>query len=622
MDYKSLVTFVHSAFFSQNQPTYADVNTVIDFYKKNLLVSSGLILPYSEFKEFTNFILKIPIFCNEVISLFEIVLSSYIVHCGCMDEKSEFIKYYMQWVYTRVLLHKIRSNISINDTDKNLLYNHDVLIPALVSSPDEHIQFFIELQNIFILLWNKDTETIINERSTFEKTIIKFVATFDTWKNNILLDPLDTLPIWYIQPAFGLTYHNSNNSTLFGLLGYFYKNMLSLRYPNIPCDLQLTKPKNKVLKIGFLSRAFYNHSIGRISCGLIEKLSEYTDIEIYIYSTFDETKIMQDTFAKRIQAAASKYTTISSLYMTEAVNIIRADVLDALIIVDPCTDIYTYCISMYRCAPVQLTTWGHPETSGSSNIDYYITSKIFEKQIDNIYFEKPVYMNSIGFYYNSLQNTHGFDPIEMFKNISQKELRESLKITIPENGRVYGILSTMYKFHPSFDTIINALLYNDPNAHIIFIQGVHDELCKNVLRRFQNRIDGSHMNRIIMLPYQIEPYSYERLILSCDIILDTFPFGGCISTFDAFSCNKCVITLPGNKLYGRFTQGLYTIMGNGLEELIAKDEIDYIKLAMKIAAYPPLRRSFENKIATNKNKIYENKQAVQEWYEFLKNTCN
>jgi predicted O-linked N-acetylglucosamine transferase (SPINDLY family) len=125
-----------------------------------------------------------------------------------------------------------------------------------------------------------------------------------------------------------------------------------------------------------------------------------------------------------------------------------------------------------------------------------------------------------------------------------------------------------------------------------------------------------------MIPYQIEPYSYERLILSCDIILDTFPFGGCISTFDAFSCNKCVITLPGNKLYGRFTQGLYTIMGNGLEELIAKDEIDYIKLAMKIATYPPLRRSFENKIATTKNKIYESKQAVQEWYEFLKNTCN
>jgi len=621
-----MITFVKSAFFSNNIPTCADVNYIINYYKTTLLITTGLSISINILKELTDILLKIPIFCNEIISLFDIILSTYIVHCGCIETKTDFNKYYMQWIYSRVLLYKLRKNITLNDNDKLIFYNVELLIPALLHSPDENIIFLIEMQNLFILLWNMDIETLINDRSIFEKTIIKFVATFEKWKTNVLLEPYETLPLWYLQPGFGLTYHTSNNATLFGLLGNFYKKLLLLRYSSVDCDIQITKPKNTSLKIGFLSRALYNHSIGRISCGLIEKLYEYPDIETYVYSSLDDsTALSRDTFSKRIFNASTKYKTISTINCIDTVNSIRNDCLDALIIIDPCTDIFTYCVSIYKCAPLQLTTWGHPETSGIENIDYYITSKIFEKQADNIYYEKPYYMNSMSFYYYNLKNTHNFDPIEMFKDISQKELRKSIQIpdfACENNNHIYGILSSMFKFHPSFDIIINGILYNDKNAYIVFIQGVHDELYKNIIRRLSQTIHKDYIHRIIILPYQTEPYSYEKLILSCDVILDTFPFGGCISTLDAFCCNKCVVTLPGNKLYGRFTQGFYNIMGGGFDELISKDENDYIKNALKVATYPPFRRSLENKIANNKYKLYENKESIDEWYNFLKVNCN
>jgi predicted O-linked N-acetylglucosamine transferase (SPINDLY family) len=116
-------------------------------------------------------------------------------------------------------------------------------------------------------------------------------------------------------------------------------------------------------------------------------------------------------------------------------------------------------------------------------------------------------------------------------------------------------------------------------------------------------------------------YSYEKLLLSFDVILDTFPFGGFISAFDAISCNKCIVTLPGNKLYGRVTQGLYKHMNAGLEEsLIAKDENNYVELALKIAKYPPFRRKLEKLIGENKYKLYENRESIEEWYNLIINS--
>ena len=303
----------------------------------------------------------------------------------------------------------------------------------------------------------------------------------------------------------------------------------------------------------------------------------------------------------------------------DVITDIRNDTLDVLIIPDPLTDIYTYCIGLYRIAPIQITTWGHPDTSGSPNIDYYITSELFEKNIDNIYYEKPILMKSLSFYYYDLLNTYNFNPVEMFKNIPRQDLLKDLNINIPTDAHVYGVLSTMYKVHPSFDCIINALLHYDKKAYIFFIRGVHEELFQRVVQRLNMIINNENLNRIVIVPYQTQPYSYEKIILSCDVILDTFPFGGCITSFDAFSCNKCVITLPGNKLYGRFTQGLYKKMG--FTDLIAKDEDSYAELAHNIATYPPIRRSFENKIAINKHKIYEDKESIIEWYNFIKTKC-
>ena len=644
MDFNAIQTFLDNAFFSNNTPTHIDVFELIKFYKEQIIINKVFT---SDIKQFSSKVLKIPYFCKEIYFLFELVFSGLIIHCSHIDDQIDLENYYYQWIWSRYLINRVITN-TITDGDKDLLFNFAELKRVLNKVNNVDIKSLIHMRHLFVPLYNMSIESIILFRSNIEKSLIYLITHASDWKNSPLMQPYDSLPFLYTQPSYALTYHNANNSTLFGLQGQFYRILLEVCYKDIPFSLPLqsqiksqstelvnSDEQNKIKKkVGFLSRTFNNHSVGRMTIGLVEQLHKYEDIEIYLYTIHDNTiqdnrvhdnrvhdnrvhdNRVHDRFVERYAKSCTNYIKISSNDFIDTVNKIREDKLDVLIIPETIVDIYTYLISQYKCAPLQLTTWGHPDTSGSQNIDYYITSKLFEKNIDNIYYEKPYLMNSLSFYYYDLNNTYGFDPVEMFKDISKEILREQLQL--PINGHIYGIISSMYKFHPSFDCIINSILHYDQNAQIVIIKGVNNVLYDKVVERLTKTINNQYINRITVTTYKTEMYSYEKFLLACDVILDTFPFGGCISTFDTISCNKCMITLPGNKLYGRFTQGLYKYMDAGLEDhLIAKDENNYIELALRVATYPALRRSLEKKIKDNKNKIYENRESIEEWYQLI-----
>ena len=619
MDFNAINLFIDQAFFGSNNPTYIDVNQIIEYYTTYIITPYDLSISQENLKDLSSKILKIleKVECNELYALIELVFAGLIIHRGRLDDRDTFNKIYRQWIWSRWLLAKLNEKVPIVAYDKHLLLNPN----DIEGSMTHEMQELYKTRYLFVPLWNMSTADILEVRSNFEKTLI---TTSKTIHNNSLLLPYNSLPFWYTQPAFGLTYHSSNNSTLLGLLGQFYKGLLELSFPSIPVQVTQQRSQQSTKKIGFIARTFNNHAVCRISLGLIEKLSAYADIDLYIY-TIDITN-NQNQFSKRILAAAKTVRIIHPSQFTETVTQIRNDSIDTLVVIDSFMDIYTYCVGLYRCAPLQLTTWGHPDTSGSPNIDNYISSRYFEKQVDNIYYEKPYIMNSLSFYYYDLKNTFNFDAIEMFKDVPQDALRKELGISTngTETPHIYGIISSMFKFHPSFDCIINAILHYDKNAYILLIRGVHEDLYLRVIDRLNRTILDDNKPRIITVPYQTIPFSYEKLLLSCDVILDTSPFGGCISTYDAFNCNKCVLTLPGNKLYGRFTQGLYKFMEDKnnsqgtFTDLIAKNEDNYVELALKIAAYPAFRRTLEKKIAEMKHVLYENQEAVDEWYALIK----
>ena len=66
-------------------------------------------------------------------------------------------------------------------------------------------------------------------------------------------------------------------------------------------------------------------------------------------------------------------------------------------------DIRTYFLAFSRLARVQCVTWGHPDTTGIPNMDYFISSNLIEpKEADEHYSEKLQRLNVLPTFYHSI----------------------------------------------------------------------------------------------------------------------------------------------------------------------------------------------------------------------------
>jgi len=72
-----------------------------------------------------------------------------------------------------------------------------------------------------------------------------------------------------------------------------------------------------------------------------------------------------------------------------------------------------------------------------------------------------------------------------------------------------------------------------------------------------------------------------RELSEADIVLDTFPYNGGITTLEALWMARPVVTLRGETLVGR--QGAGILRAAGLGELAAEDRAGYVALAVALA---------------------------------------
>ena len=101
------------------------------------------------------------------------------------------------------------------------------------------------------------------------------------------------------------------------------------------------------------------------------------------------------------------------------------------------------------------------------------------------------------------------------------------------------------------------------------------------------------------------------LLSSLDLIIDSFPFGGCNTTLEAFFFNKVVVTLPVDKLSGRFTFGFYQKMG--ISEPICSTIDEYVNKVVYFGNNLEARSKVEMMIHENKEKLFSEINSVETW---------
>ena len=435
----------------------------------------------------------------------------------------------------------------------------------------------------------KSKEYITKSREMFKENIGRYITSGITIKeiNNY------NIP-WTVKMGFPLSYHHMNNCEIYKEMSYMYRTICpQMNYIAEHCTEERKEGK---LRVGFISGFFREHSVSKDRRGII-KMLDRKRYEVYtIFANNVVDHIGEEIWASTIPIKLNYSTTIAK----EQIEGLK---LDILIYCEIGMNMQIYILSHYRLAPVQINTWGHSDTSGVNTIDYYISSRLYEieEKPEEHYTEKLIMNEGLCTYY--------YNPIQYLMKAPYKN--EDIMKTF-KGRNIYICPGTIIKFHPIMDEIFKKILERDENGVIVLINdNIHNKEYGNRLKT----VLGEKMNRIGFIPVEYNINYFMSILMAGDIILDTYPFGGCNTSLEAFSIGKPVVTLPGEYINGRFTYGFYKKMG--IMELIAKDIDDYVEIAVKMCEDKEYNKKISKEIIKRGSILYENIEAVNEWNEML-----
>ena len=112
-----------------------------------------------------------------------------------------------------------------------------------------------------------------------------------------------------------------------------------------------------------------------------------------------------------------------------------------------------YFLSLIRLAKYQIMSWGHPETTGSESIDFFLCSKnLISKNSEKFYSEKFLIIDKLPMIYNK--------PI-IENKLNDKDISKK---------NIYSCPQTLFKFHPDFDDYLFDILKKDKKGILYLLK--------------------------------------------------------------------------------------------------------------------------------------------------------
>ena len=425
-------------------------------------------------------------------------------------------------------------------------------------------------------------QVAIDERRKLTKALKKLSAT-----KFLLRNPHDEIG----NPGFFLAYQGFDNRDIqVDIATLLAKACSRLRYQaNFSA-----RAKHEKIRVGFFSSHFYEHTVGRVNLGLIKHLPR-DRFEVLIIRPNGRT----DEVTREIQSTSDGAIVVSPILEQARIDIESAE-LDILLFTDIGMEALSYYLAFSRLAPVQAALWGHPDTTGISNVDYYVSTRPFEPpNAQQFYSEQLILLPR---HYICLEK-----PKEPTPQL------EASAFGIENGHKAYLCPQSLFKLHPDTDFLLNEILTLDPKGVICIPRGPEPYWIERLQRRLAKSCQNT-LDRIRFIP-RIPPHQFRQFLASADAILDPRHFTGGYTSYLAFSTSSPIVTLPGSFLRGRMTSGLYKQMG--LEDLIPAEEKGYAGTAVRLANDLDFRKSVSKRIEDASNSIFDDRESVQHFGDFL-----
>ncbi|MBE8998101.1 MULTISPECIES: tetratricopeptide repeat protein [unclassified Nostoc] len=350
---------------------------------------------------------------------------------------------------------------------------------------------------------------------------------------------------------------------------------------------------SKKLKIGYVSYALRNHSVGWLARWLFQ---HHNRDKFDIHTYFVNYKLVNDYLQEWYLSQAGKARQLG-MNGLEIADQIYQDEIDILIDLDSITLDVTSEVMALKPAPIQVT-WLGWDASGIPAIDYFIADPyVLPSDAQDYYTEKI---------WRLPQTYIAVDGFE----VGVPTLRRD-DLDIPMDAVVYLSAQRGYKRHPETIKWQMQILKQVPNSYFL-IKGLAEQ---ETIKRFFYQIaeeEGVDCSRLRFLP-QVHSESVHRANLGiADIVLDTFPYNGATTTLETLWMGIPLVTRVGEQFAARNS---YTMMMNaGITEGIAWTDEEYIEWGVRLGKDEALRQQVALKLKASRQTapLWNGKQFTRE----------
>jgi predicted O-linked N-acetylglucosamine transferase (SPINDLY family) len=325
--------------------------------------------------------------------------------------------------------------------------------------------------------------------------------------------------------------------------------------------LQSARP-SAGLSLGFVSGDLHQHPVGHLLLPLLPELGRL-GVRMGLYSN----GTVVDEVSRRL-AELGKWADIARESDEQAWARIRADAPDVLIDLAGHTGNNRLAIFAARAAPLQVSWLGYFATTGTPNMDYVLMDPWHAPQgVEAQFTERVLRMPHTRFC---------FRPIDAAPPVARREA---------DAGRiVFGSFNNVAKINGRVVEAWSRVLQRTPGSKLVLKWRTLSETgCRETLaERFQRA--GADLRRI-----EFRGASPHAELLAeygdIDVALDTFPFTGGQTSFEALWMGVPVVTLAGHRPVSRQT---LCLLGNlGLDDLAADTVDGFVERAVGLAHDAP-----------------------------------
>jgi CRISPR-associated protein Csy1 len=406
-------------------------------------------------------------------------------------------------------------------------------------------------------------------------------------------------PHWLARPRgvfsvettnFYLPYQGGDDRVLQSGYSDFLAALLGAAAPDLQAPITRQRNREAKIRIGFMSSNLRACTIGDYFESWITDLPrERFEVCALL------TESVPDARTRAFASASDEFAALSGT-VEEVARAVKSRRLDVLVFPDVGMAVWSSLFAAMRLAPVQCAAWGHPVTTGSEFIDYFLSCADMEPPGTASYREPLTLLPGLGTRYRPPPH-------------AEPARRESFGL--PPDGRIYLCPHSLYKIHPETDPLFFELLARDPQAVLVFFAATTAGQRQAFVDRLQRGMQARGLpprQQIKLLPY-LSRSDFRSVMTVCDVMLDPLHWSGGGTSLDALTTGLPLVTLPGQLMRGRQSAAMLRTIG--VEELVARDEQEYIAIALRVAQDRAYREALRARIRDGLPRLIDRSEPVE-----------